>query len=127
MVERTKPTPKTAEAVPDEMMDAHLQAAQFERVRTAQQTEKADDKSGGCDQSANVPLRLSLEDLSRFCKPPISLVGQGGRLILFLLPFSGFCVPEGADRAERRVAGHPGRFDSCCRPCATTPRPPTST
>ena len=47
MADREKSAPKAADTgpheLPDEMMDAHLQAAQFERVRTAQQTEKAED------------------------------------------------------------------------------------
>ncbi len=47
MADRDKSAPKAANAMPDEMpdemMDASLQAAQFERVRTAQQTEKAED------------------------------------------------------------------------------------
>lgn len=47
MTDRDKPTLKAsdtmADEAADEMMDATLQAAQFERVRNAQQTEKAED------------------------------------------------------------------------------------
>ncbi len=43
MAPRDKPAMAAVDVLPEEMMDASLQAAQFERVRTAQQTEKAED------------------------------------------------------------------------------------
>ena len=43
MTDRDKTAPSKPADLADELMDASLQAAQFERVRNAQQTEKAED------------------------------------------------------------------------------------
>ena len=65
MAERTKSNvPPVAEA-PDEMMDARLQAAQFERVRTAQQTEKAEDYVEMIDDLINAYGEARVVELAR--------------------------------------------------------------
>lgn len=69
MAERGKAALKDAaaapDAAPDEMMDASLQAAQFERVRTAQQTEKAEDYVEMIDDLINAYGEARIVELAK--------------------------------------------------------------
>ena len=69
MAERDKSAVKPADDMPDELpgelMDAHLQAAQFERVRTAQQTEKAEDYVEMIDDLINAYGEARVVELAR--------------------------------------------------------------
>jgi DtxR family manganese transport transcriptional regulator len=65
MAERNKSTPKDIDNSPDKMMDASLQAAQFERVRTAQQTEKAEDYVEMIDDLINAYGEARIVELAR--------------------------------------------------------------
>lgn len=64
MAERAKPLDNAPEAG-DEMMDADRQAAQFERVRTAQQTEKAEDYVEMIDDLINAYGEARVTDLAQ--------------------------------------------------------------
>jgi DtxR family manganese transport transcriptional regulator len=63
MADRIKPADTPDES--DEMMDADRQAAQFERVRTAQQTEKAEDYVEMIDDLINAYGEARVTDLAQ--------------------------------------------------------------
>ena len=54
----------TSSETPNKMIEANLQAAQFERVRTAQQTEKAEDYVEMIDDLINAYGEARIVDLA---------------------------------------------------------------
>jgi DtxR family transcriptional regulator, manganese transport regulator len=65
MADRDKPLDTETANASDEMMDADRQAAQFERVRTAQQTEKAEDYVEMIDDLINAYGEARVTDLAQ--------------------------------------------------------------
>lgn len=65
MAERPEDLHADPSDAPDEMMDADRQAAQFERVRTAQQTEKAEDYVEMIDDLINAYGEARVTDLAQ--------------------------------------------------------------
>jgi DtxR family manganese transport transcriptional regulator len=112
MADRAKPQDEMAPDSGDELMDADRQAAQFERVRTAQQTEKAEDYVEMIDDLINAHGEARVTDLAqRFGVSHATVNKTVKRLqrdgLVTSRPYrSIFLTPEGAALAEASRARH---------------------